>query len=129
MKGFKKDNHYVPQSYLKYWTIEGKVLAYRLLVPHEKSAVWKPYSTKSVAVLRHLYTRLSGSEASDEVERWLERDFETPGFASIEKVVSESQLTREDWNNLFRFAVAQSVRTPAQMESFFKRQTDVHRSM
>lgn len=124
MKGFKKDNHYVPQSYLKHWTIEGKVLAYRLLVPHEKSAVWKPHSTKSVAVLRHLYTRLSGSEASDEVERWLERDFETPGFASIEKVVSESQLTREDWNNLFRFAVAQSVRTPAQMESFFKRQTE-----
>ena len=77
-----------------------------------------------MAVLRHLYTRLSGSEASDEVERWLERDFETPGFASIEKVVSESQLTREDWNNLFRFAVAQSVRTPAQMESFFKRQTE-----
>ena len=124
MKGFKKDNHYVPQSYLKHWTIEGKVLAYRLLVPHEKSAIWKPHSTKSVAVLRHLYTRLSGSEASDEVERWLERDFETPGLASIEKVVSESRLTREDWNNLFRFAVAQSVRTPAQMQIFIKRQNE-----
>ncbi|RYD77125.1 MAG: DUF4238 domain-containing protein, partial [Verrucomicrobiaceae bacterium] len=45
-------------------------------------------------------------------------------LASIEKVVSESRLTREDWNNLFRFAVAQSVRTPAQMQIFINRQNE-----
>ena len=124
MEGFKKDNHYVPQAYLKHWMTEGKVLAYRLLVPHEKSAIWKPLSPKSLAVHENLYTRFSGSEDSDEVERWLERDFEGPGLISIEKVVSESRLTREDWKNLFRFAVAQSVRTPAQMQSFIKRQNE-----
>lgn len=124
MESFKKDNHYVPQAYLRQWMIDGKVLAYRVIVPHEKSAIWKPLSTKSLAMLPHLYTYFSGAEDSDEIERWLDRDFEGPGLASIAKVVSESRLTREDWNNLFRFAVAQSVRTPAQMQSFIKRQNE-----
>ncbi|MFA7891482.1 DUF4238 domain-containing protein [Pseudomonas putida] len=124
MECIKKDNHYVPQAYLRQWMINGKVLTYRLLVPHVKSAIWKPLSPKSLAMLQHLYTYYSGTKDSDEIERWLDRDFEAPGFASIAKVVSESQLTREDWNNLFRFAVAQSVRTPAQMQRFIKRQNE-----
>jgi hypothetical protein len=124
MESFKKDNHYVPQAYLRQWTINGKILTYRLLVPHEKCDLWKPQSPKSIAKHQHLYTYFSGSKDSDEVERWLDRDFEGPAFASIAKVVSESRLTCEDWNNLFRFAVAQSVRTPAGLKIFMKRQDE-----
>ncbi|WP_122466860.1 DUF4238 domain-containing protein [Pseudomonas viridiflava] len=124
MSGFKKDNHYVPQAYLRQWMINGKVLTYRLLVPHEKSAVWKPYAPKSVAMLPHLYTYFSGAKDSDEIEQWLDREFEAPGFASIAKVVKEARLTKEDWNHLFRFAVVQSIRTPAHMQSFLKRQDE-----
>ena len=124
MESFKKDNHYVPQAYLRQWANNGKILTYRLLVPHEKCEPWKPHSPKSIAKHQHLYTYFSGSKDSDEIERWLDRDFEGPAFASIAKVVSESRLTCEDWNNLFRFAVAQSVRTPAGLQRFMKRQDE-----
>ncbi|WP_440060771.1 DUF4238 domain-containing protein [Pseudomonas syringae] len=124
MESFKKDNHYVPQTYLRQWMNGGKVLTYRLLVPHEQCQLWKPLSPKSIAKLEHLYTYFSGSEDSDETERWLDRDFEVPVAASIAKVVNESRLTNEDWSKLIRFAIAQSVRTPAVLDSFLKRQDE-----
>jgi len=124
MESFKKDNHYVPQTYLKHWMIDGKVLTYRLVVPHERCETWKALPPKSIAKLEHLYSYYSGSKDSDEIERWLDREFEVPASASIAKVVSERRLTSEDWNNLFRFAVAQSVRTPAGLHSFMKRQSE-----
>ncbi|UVL94510.1 DUF4238 domain-containing protein [Pseudomonas siliginis] len=124
MESFKKDNHYVPQTYLKQWMKDGKVLTYRLVVPHVKCEIWKALSPKSIAKLEHLYSYFSGSKDSDEIERWLDHDFEVPASLSIAKVVNESRLTSEDWSNLFRFAVAQSVRTPAGLHSFMKRQSE-----
>ncbi|WP_116826789.1 DUF4238 domain-containing protein [Pseudomonas syringae] len=124
MEGIKKDNHYVPQAYLRQWVSNGKILTYRLLVPHEKCGHWKPHSPKSIAKHQHLYTYFSGSKDSDEIERWLDRDFERPASVSISKVVNETKLSVEDWNNLFRFAVAQSIRTPTGMQVFMKRQSE-----
>lgn len=124
MEGIKKDNHYVPQVYLRQWVINGKILTYRLLVPHEKCEHWKPHSPKGIAKHQHLYTYFSGSKDSDEIERWLDREFELPASVSIAKVVNETQLNTKDWNNLFRFAVAQSIRTPAGMQNFMKRQNE-----
>lgn len=118
----KTDNHYVPQSYLKNWSTDGKLLTYRLLVPHENCELWKGHSSRSIAKHQHLYTYFSGAADSDQVERWLDRDFESPATSSIAKVVREEQLTPADWDNLFRFALAQSVRTPAGMQQFFDRQ-------
>ncbi|MEE4183741.1 DUF4238 domain-containing protein [Pseudomonas viridiflava] len=123
MAGIKKDNHYVPQVYLKQWVSNGKILTYRLLVPHEKCEHWKAHSPKSIAKHQHLYTYFSGSKDSDEIENWLDRDFERSASVSIAKVVKEAQLSVEDWNNLFRFAVAQSIRTPTGMQSFMRRQS------
>lgn len=122
----KTDNHYVPQSYLKNWSTDGKLLTYRLLVPHENCELWKGHSTRSIAKHQHLYTYFSGAADSDEVECWLDRDFESPATSSIAKVVREEQLTPGDWNNLFRFALAQSVRPPAGMQQFFDRQSKKH---
>ncbi|PNB50140.1 hypothetical protein C1X29_10525 [Pseudomonas sp. GW456-12-10-14-LB2] len=124
MEGIKKDNHYVPQAYLRQWVVNGKILTYRLLVPHEKCEHWKSHSPKGIAKHQHLYTYFSGSKDSDEIERWLDREFEQPASVSITKVVKETQLSVEDWNNLFRFAVAQSIRTPTGMHSFMKRQNE-----
>ncbi len=124
MGRIKKDNHYVPQAYLKQWAVGGKIPTYRLLVPHEKCGLWKNHSPSSIAKHQHLYTYFSGTEDSDEIERWLDRDFENPAIPSIAKVVREERLAPEDWHNLFRFAVATSVRTPAGLESFIKRQSE-----
>ncbi|MDZ3827480.1 DUF4238 domain-containing protein [Pseudomonas monsensis] len=124
MEGIKKDNHYVPQAYLRQWVINGKIPTYRLLVPHERCEHWKPQSPKGIAKHQHLYTYFSGSKDSDEIERWLDREFERPASVSIAKVVNETRLNVKDWNNLFRFALAQSIRTPTGMQSFMKRQNE-----
>ncbi|AUG40286.1 hypothetical protein CXP47_10505 [Pseudomonas chlororaphis] len=122
MSNIKKDNHYVPQVYLKHWAIKGKILTYRLLVPHENCEVWKNHSPGSIAKHQYLYTYFSGSADTDEVEHWLDKDFESPAAVSIAKVVMGNPIKSEDWNNLFRFAVAQSVRTPAGLHQFIERQ-------
>lgn len=124
MGHLKKDNHYIPQAYLKHWAIEGKVPTYRLLVPHENCELWKSHSPSGIAKHQHLYTYFSGASDTDAVERWLDRDFESPATLSISKVVREERLEPKDWYNLFRFAVAQSVRTPAGLHEFMERQNN-----
>lgn len=122
MGHLKKDNHYVPQTYLRQWAVGGKIPTYRLLVPHKNCEQWKNHSPSSIAKHQHLYTYFSGANDSDEIERWLDKEFENPATLSIAKVVREDRLTPEDWHNLFRFAVAQSVRTPTGLEHFIDRQ-------
>lgn len=122
VRHLKKDNHYVPQAYLKQWAIEGEIPTYRLLVPHENCEMWKNHSPGSIAKHQHLYTYYSGTADTDEVERWLDRDFESPATVSIAKVVIGHRIEPEDWHNLFRFAVAQSVRTPSGLHQFTERQ-------
>ncbi len=66
-----------------------------------------------VAYHPHLYTRVLASRDSDEIERWLGRDFETPAERSIAKAVNDERLYQEDYGLLVRFLAAQIVRTPA----------------
>lgn len=103
---------------------DDKINTYRLLVPHERCGVWKSHSPKSIAKHQHLYTYFSGANDTDEIERWLDREFENPATIPISKVVNESRLTPGDWRHLFRFALAQSVRTPAGLQSFIRRQNE-----
>lgn len=112
----RRDNHYVPRSYLKRWgDDDGRIWTYRILVSHPNVPVWKRHSIKSIAYHRHLYTRVTGGEESDDVERWLDVEFEAAAADAIEKVVSNGRLTRADWEHLVRFLAAQDVRTPARL--------------
>lgn len=123
LKGeFHRDNHYVPEAYLKQWrNSEGKVCVYRLLVSHPNVPLWKPFSTKGFAYYEYLYTHASGGRVSDEIERWLESEFETPASPVIQKVINNSRLTPHDWQYLIRFLAAQYVRTPARLFEFIQR--------
>ena len=118
---FCKDNHYVPQHYLKRWTTNGKLWVYRVLVSHPHVRKWRQSSTKSVAWREHLYTRLAAGLASDDLERWLSSEFEAPAEEAIQKVVNEHRLTQRDWQQLVRFAACQHVRTPARLIEFITR--------
>jgi Protein of unknown function (DUF4238) len=109
-----RDNHYVPRSYLKRWTSDGSTLwSYRVLVSRAHVPFWRPISTRGIAYHEHLYTKIAASGESDELERWLDAEFESPAEEAIEKVVSERRLTPDDWRLLARFFAAQDVRTPA----------------
>jgi hypothetical protein len=113
---FRKNNHFVPQSYLKRWSSDGlKIWVYRILVPHQNNPVWKRHSIRSIAYHAHLYTMISAGSETDEFERWFEKDFETPAQEALFKATSNHRLSTKEWENLIRFTAAQIVRTPAHL--------------
>lgn len=112
----QRDNHYVPCLYLKRFAASnGRVAAYRILVADRRVPEWKWCSIKGVAYHTHLYTRMASGLETDEVEKWLKREFEDPAEEAIGKATSDLRLTPTDWKNLVRFLAAQDVRTPARL--------------
>ena len=95
MQQLRKDNHYVPKLYLKQWAHEGQISTYRLLVPSENVPLWKKQSLKGIAYHQHLYTYLAGQEETDEFERWLDSEFESPAEEAIRRVVREDRMSPE----------------------------------
>ena len=67
----------------------------------------------AVGYQTNLYTRTAAGVESDEIDRWLNHDFEDPVTDSLLRVVNEDKLSPEDYRLLVRFAAAQFVRTPA----------------
>ncbi len=112
----KRDNHYVPHSYLKRWADDlGNVWSYRILVPHAKSSPWKAHSPKGLGYHQHLYTRMTASGESDELERWFDTAFESPAGRALQHAVTDRRLSPAEWRLLVRFLAAQDVRTPARL--------------
>ncbi len=119
---FHHDNHYVPCEYLKAWeSSPGRVCLYRVLVSHGKVPLWNEKSIRGVAYHAHLYTRLAVGGATDEIEKWFDREYETPAAEVLQKVISDSRLQPSDWRVLIRFLSAQDVRTPARLVEFLRR--------
>lgn len=112
----RRDNHYVPRNYLKRWTSDGlRLQVYRVLVPHDNVPLWRETSTRGIAYHEHLYTKVATSGESDDIERWLDAEFEAPAEEAIAKVVANKRLSSSDWRVLARFFAAQDVRTPARL--------------
>lgn len=109
-----RDNHYVPQLYLKHFTSsDGKVCCYRTLVSRPSIPEWKRCHVAGIGYQSHLYTRALADHDTDEIEQWLNKEFESPAEKSISKAVQDERLEKEDYRLLIRFLVAQMVRTPA----------------
>lgn len=121
-EAFRRDNHYVSLAYLKRWTsTESRVWAYRVLVSHSNVPLWKQASVRGLAYHAHLYTRVVATGHTDEVERWLDSDFESPAEDAIQKAVADARLTTQDWSRLIRFLAAQDLRTPARLMEMLQR--------
>ena len=121
-RNFHRDNHFVPRLYLKLWESSPKqVWTYQILVSHEKMPLWKERSTRVVAYHAHLYTRLVAGQESDEIERWLDQEYEAPAEEVIKKATADARLTPDDWSRLVRFLAAQDVRTPSRLLENLKR--------
>src|SRR5271168_1916025 len=112
----QSENHYVPCLYLKrFGSSSGRVLTYRLLVDHSRVPLWKETSVRGIAYHAHLYTRIVSGTQTDEVEKWLNAEFETPAEEALKRATGGSRLSPTDWHNLVRFLAAQDVRTPARL--------------
>jgi hypothetical protein len=110
----RKDNHYVPCGYLKRWASPDKrIWRYRILVSNPQVPAWEQRSPARIANHRHLYTRVVAGQATDEIERWFDREFEALAEEALQKATSDARLTPDDWKRLVRFLAAQQVRTPA----------------
>jgi len=119
---FQRRNHYVPCLYLKrFAATDGRVFTYRLLAAHSRVSLWKPTAVKAIAYHEHLYTRTVAGIESDDIEKWLNKEFETPAEEALIKATSEMRLSAGDWRNLIRFAAAQDVRTPARLHEDLQR--------
>ncbi len=106
-------NHFVPKSYLKQWvTDNGKLFVYKTLVSHRDVPLWKPKAPKEICKIKHFYTDTSNGYESDDLERWLDREFENPASKVIEKVISDSRMDINDWCILVNYLAAQDVRNP-----------------
>lgn len=75
--------------------------------------MWKQRSVKGAGRLSHLYTRIAAGKETDDIERWLDREFEAPAATPLQKATSGCRLTDVDWRHLVRYLAAQMVRTPA----------------
>ena len=115
-------NHYVPECYLKGWAnSHKKVHVYRTLVSHSRIPVWKQYSISAVAYQKHLYTQITSGNESDDLEKWLDREFESPSTPAIEKAIANKDLSPNDWDLLIKFLAAQDVRTPTRLREHVQR--------
>jgi hypothetical protein len=111
---FTRDNHFVPQAYLRRWSDDGtRVHRYRTLVSDNRVPEWKLRPIRGVAYHRDLYTSFTGGREVDDFETWIKTEFEDPAFQALEKVASNSPLRTSDWERLGIFMAAQDLRTPA----------------
>ncbi|WKN43137.1 DUF4238 domain-containing protein [Tunicatimonas pelagia] len=122
---FRRKNHYLPQMYLKNFTDEQNQLhSYRLLVSHDQVHKWKRTSVEGFAYHDNLYTYHTEQGETDAMERWFHQEVEQPVEKALEKVVTDAQMTPNDWKNLIRFTMALDLRTPARMIQDMKRRND-----
>ena len=109
-----RDNHFVPQLYLNNFAApSGEVIEYRILVSRSSVPVWKPVNVAGTGYEKNLYTRIVRGEEADDIEQWLNREFESPAKEPFQKVLADKELTQGDWKILVRFLASQIVRTPA----------------
>lgn len=107
---FQSDSHYASRGYLTPWRTDGdRVWTYRLLVSHASVRVWEPLALRSVARHSHLYTRVVSGRESDDVERWFNKEIETPAAEPLRKAIGDDRLTLDDWMRIVRFVAAQDV--------------------
>jgi hypothetical protein len=106
-------NHWVPRSYLRRWSSDGRrVWAYQLLVPHGNVPLWKLRSIEYTAGADHLYTTVKTGD-SDEFEKWLKAEIEDPALEPLTNIVEGRTLSRNEWDHVTRYVLALDRRTPA----------------
>jgi len=116
MNQFSRDNHYIPQFYLKQWSTGDlhHVWEYKLLVSHENVPDFQLVSIKgSTGWQRDLYTGLIRSKETDEIEHWFANEIEHPAQYVMEKIENCERISNNEMKSLVRFVAAQHVRTPA----------------
>lgn len=106
-------NHFVPQAYLRNWSLDEKrVWVHSLLVPHSNFPEWQERHIRSLGAHEHLYTSIRDGEESDAFEKWIKSEVEDPASEALRKVAADRPLSRTELHSLVRYAAALDKRTP-----------------
>jgi hypothetical protein len=109
----KHNNHYVSQSYLRNWSVDGNsIWQYRLLVSSKNVPSWELQSIKNTAYKKDLYTEIRDGSEIDDFEQWLDREIEYPVIEVINRIKRREILSKNDWIILARYFAIQDLRTP-----------------
>ena len=120
-----RNNHFVPQFYLRQWSGDGRrVWSYRLLVENDRVPLWSHASIERLAMRRDLYTSVVSGAEMDDFERRLKTDFEDPVVPVFTKLDRDEELSAADWLHLARFFAAQDLRTAASLLDSLRRWQD-----
>lgn len=115
-KQVTRNNHYVPQFYLKCWSGNGNtVLTYRLLVPNLGEKVWKQMPIRHLASWFDLYTQHNDANDADAIEKEL-GNWEMKAAGAFRKVREGTELSDDDMHFLVDFLFLQLFRTPSALE-------------
>ena len=112
---FRRKNHYVPELLLKNFSLnrkDARLWEYRLLVEDNNVPEWTLRPISSLAKTSDLYTIAESNDESDQIERWLDEEFESPAAEAVAAAVAGQRLEKHQWRKLARLYAAQFVRTP-----------------
>ncbi|MCI5223981.1 MAG: DUF4238 domain-containing protein [Candidatus Electrothrix sp. AR4] len=87
----------------------------------DRDITWFLKRNKSIAYINHLYTQVVPDREADELEKWLDSEYEHPATLAIEKAVSNKKLSVGDWEKLIKFLASQDVRTPTRLYEHIQR--------
>jgi len=122
----RSKNHFVSKNYLKNWcNSDGHLWCYRTLVSHNNVRLWKDFSPGAVAYHLHLYSQLKDHYLDDEIEEWFDKDFESPAQNALNRAITDSRLSSDDWIKLIRFVALHDVRTPARLVEHLERAENI----
>lgn len=111
-----RNNHYVPQMYLRHWSTNGNtVLDYRLLVHYKGEETWKRSSIRSTCSWQDFYSQHLPDGIDDSVETYFSQRYETPAAPVFQKVEADASLSANEMRILVEYLVAQLFRTPSAM--------------
>lgn len=126
MNNISRDNHLVPQMYLKAWEDNNnEIHVYDLLVPNRNCSEWKNRTAKGIAFRRDFYTNIENANEEDYLEKIFNERYETPAKEPLTKAISGDKLNAEDWNKLIDFIGIQIIRTEARALEILKTSKNV----
>ena len=119
-------NHYIPQFYLKNWSLDGKTIqTYSILVSNANVPYWTRQPIKGSAVWNDFYTRMEGDKEIDDFEHWFDREFEAPAKPILDKLMGDQKISHQESIVLSHYIFSQYVRTPAAYQRLTKQSMQV----
>lgn len=115
-KNISRNNHFLSQMYLEGWATNKKVEVYECRVPNSNVPMWQTKSIKGIGSYDSMYVRLKEGEETDDIEKYFCNQFETPAKRALTKARGGEHLTKEEWDQLIRFAICHMVRSPKFIE-------------